>query len=125
MANRMTMWIMICLVLGILAGAILHSTLGVDEQKLVAGYFKIVTDVFLRMIKMIIAPLVFSTLVSGVVHMGDTKTLGRIGLRTMIWFIGATIVSLTSECCWSIYFSLASTLGWSFQKPSWLMPTRK
>jgi hypothetical protein len=61
----------------------------------VASGFTIVTDIFLRLIKMIIAPLVFSTLVIGIAHMGDTATLGRIGARTMAWFIGATIVSLS------------------------------
>ena len=58
-------------------------------------YFGLVTDIFLRMIKMIIAPLVFATLVSGIVHMGDTAALGRVGAKTIIWFLGATVVSLT------------------------------
>ncbi|MGN6122957.1 MAG: dicarboxylate/amino acid:cation symporter, partial [Sphingomonas oligoaromativorans] len=52
-------------------------------------------DLFLRLIKMIIAPLVFSTLVVGIAHMGDTSALGRIGARTLGWFLGATLVSLT------------------------------
>ena len=44
---------------------------------------------------MIIAPLVFSTLVVGIAHMGDSKTVGRIGVKTMGWFITASLMSLT------------------------------
>jgi Na+/H+-dicarboxylate symporter len=50
--------------------------------------------VFLRLIKMIIAPLVFSTLVVGIAHMGDSGKLGRVGLRTIAWFLFASLVSL-------------------------------
>jgi Na+/H+-dicarboxylate symporter len=53
-----------------------------------------VTDVFLRLIKMIIAPLVFATLVAGIAHMGDASAVGRIGLKAMAWFITASLVSL-------------------------------
>ena len=49
---------------------------------------------FLRLIKMIIAPLVFSTLVVGIAHMGDTKSIGRIGIKTMAWFVTASLCSL-------------------------------
>src|SRR4029079_7696205 len=54
----------------------------------------LITDIFLRLIKMIIAPLVFSTLVVGVAHMGDTKAVGRIGAKAMLCFVGASLVSL-------------------------------
>jgi Na+/H+-dicarboxylate symporter len=54
-----------------------------------------VTTLFLRLIKMIIAPLVFSTLVVGIAHMGDTGALGRVGLRSLGWFICASLLSLT------------------------------
>ena len=96
MAKRLTLYILLALILGIITGALIHNG-GADKVQLkaIAGYFAIVTDIFLRLIKMIIAPLVFSTLVAGIVHMGDTKSLGRIGLRTMIWFLSATFVSLT------------------------------
>ena len=94
-AKRLTLYIMIGLVLGIIVGAILHWTLTPESIAELSKWFKLVTDIFLRLIKMIIAPLVFATLVSGIVHMGDTASLGRVGLKTMTWFIGATIVSLT------------------------------
>jgi Na+/H+-dicarboxylate symporter len=94
-AKRLTLYIMIGLVLGIIVGAILNRTLTPESITELSKWFKLVTDIFLRLIKMIIAPLVFATLVSGIVHMGDTASLGRVGLKTMTWFIGATIVSLT------------------------------
>ena len=58
----------------------------------------ILTDIFLRLIKMIIAPLVFSTLVVGVAKLGDLKAVGRIGGKTMLWFISASFVSLLLGC---------------------------
>ena len=57
-------------------------------------YFSILSDIFLRLIKMIIAPLVFTTLVVGVAKVGDIKSVGRIGGRTLLWFLTATFVSL-------------------------------
>src|SRR6185295_19374691 len=57
-------------------------------------YISLITDIFLRLIKMIIAPLVFPTLVVGIAHMGDAKALGRIGLKTMGWFVSASLMSL-------------------------------
>ncbi|MEF3007242.1 cation:dicarboxylase symporter family transporter, partial [Pseudomonas aeruginosa] len=60
----------------------------------VAGYFSIGTTIFLRLIKMIIAPLVFATLVSGIAQMGDTSALGRVGARAIGWFLAASLLSL-------------------------------
>ncbi len=56
--------------------------------------FTILSDIFLRLIKMIVAPLVFSTLVVGVAKVGDIKAVGRIGGKTMLWFLSATLLSL-------------------------------
>ena len=95
MSKNFTALIFGGMVLGVVVGAILHANLpGPEAAKEVAGYFSLVTDVFLRLIKMIIAPLVFSTLISGIAHMGDGKTIGRVGAKTMGWFIGATLISL-------------------------------
>jgi Na+/H+-dicarboxylate symporter len=96
MGKRFTYWIIGGLILGAVVGAILYNTL--PDQKtatIVAGYFSIITDVFLRLIKMIIAPLVFAMLVVGIAHMGDTESIGRIGLKAMAWFLSASLVSLT------------------------------
>ncbi len=101
MAKRLTLYILIGLVLGLIVGWALNNSIadGTPEAtarlKEIAGWFSIVTTIFLRLIKMIIAPLVFSTLVVGIAHMGDTASLGRIGARTMGWFITASLISLS------------------------------
>ena len=81
-SQKLTTIIFIGMVLGILVGYACNQ-LWPDPQtaKTIAGYISILTDVFLRLIKMIIAPLVFSTLVSGIAHMGDTKAIGRVGAQ--------------------------------------------
>jgi Na+/H+-dicarboxylate symporter len=56
--------------------------------------FSILADIFLRLIKMIVAPLVFTTLVVGVAKLGDIQSVGRIGGKTLLWFIGASLTSL-------------------------------
>ncbi|MGE4062020.1 MAG: dicarboxylate/amino acid:cation symporter [Rhodospirillaceae bacterium] len=94
MLRRLGNPIVVSMVVGILMGAICHNQLDPATAKQVAGYFSIITDIFIRLIRMIIGPLVFSTLVVGIAHMGDATTLGRIGIRTFVWFIGASLVSL-------------------------------
>lgn len=96
MAKRLTLYILIGLVLGLVTGFAMNVSIADPERlKAAAEWFTILTDIFLRLIKMIIAPLVFSTLVMGIAHMGDTSALGRIGVRTLGWFIGASFLSLT------------------------------
>jgi Na+/H+-dicarboxylate symporter len=101
MAKRLTRYILIALVLGIIVGwatnyAIDDGSPGSAARlKSIADYLSIVTALFLRLIKMIIAPLVFSTLVAGIAHMGDVAALGRVGVRSIGWFILASLVSLT------------------------------
>lgn len=94
MAKRLFQVILISMILGIIVGAIIHGSASAEQAATFAGYFKIVTDIFLRLIKMVIAPLVLTTLIVGIAHMRDAKALGRVGLRTMLWFIGASIFSL-------------------------------
>jgi len=65
-----------------------------QTAKEIAGYIALVSDVFLRLIKMIIAPLVFSTLVVGIAHLGDTASVGRVGGKALLWFVGASFCSL-------------------------------
>ena len=101
MAKRLTRYILIALVLGIIAGWATNAAIadgtpaGAERLKAIADYLSIVTALFLRLIKMIIAPLVFSTLVAGIAHMGDVAALGRVGVRSILWFILASLVSLT------------------------------
>jgi Na+/H+-dicarboxylate symporter len=95
MRSRLTTYILIGMILGILVGY-LCSIIWPDPQtdKIISGYIGLITDLFLRLIKMIIAPLVFSTLVVGIAHMGDTASVGRIGGKALLWFVGASFISL-------------------------------
>jgi len=95
MKLKLTTWILIAMLAGIGVGWMCHELLPTPEAaRTVAGYISLFTDVFLRLIKMIIAPLVFATLVVGIAHMGDSSALGRIGLKTMGWFVSASLMSL-------------------------------
>jgi Na+/H+-dicarboxylate symporter len=92
---KLTTWIFIGMLAGIGVGFMCHELLPTPESaRITAGYISLFTDIFLRLIKMIIAPLVFSTLVVGIAHMGDTAAIGRIGVKTMAWFISASLFSL-------------------------------
>jgi Na+/H+-dicarboxylate symporter len=84
------------MMLGIAVGIACHTMLP-DAQitAQVADDFSLLADLFLRLIKMIIAPLVFCTLVVGIAKIGDVRAVGRIGLRTLAWFMVASFVSLT------------------------------
>ena len=101
MAQKLTRYILIALVLGIISGWAINYAIdngtpqSAERLKSIADYLSIVTTLFLRLIKMIIAPLVFSTLVAGIAHMGDVAALGRVGIRSLLWFILASLVSLT------------------------------
>ena len=95
MPRRFTLYIVAGMVLGLIAGWACHASLhDAAAQNDAAGYFSLLTDVFLRLIKMIIAPLVIATLIGGIAHMGDAASVGRVGLKTIGWFLTASIVSL-------------------------------
>ncbi|HEY0027909.1 MAG TPA: dicarboxylate/amino acid:cation symporter [Allosphingosinicella sp.] len=117
MAKRLTYWILAGLVLGILVGWGLNQGLGGgtpagDAQlKTIAGYIAILTTIFLHLIKMIIAPLVFSTLVVGIAHMGDTAALGRVGAKAVGWFVCASLVSLSLGLLLVTIFQPGTGLG--------------
>ncbi|CAB3905690.1 Aerobic C4-dicarboxylate transport protein [Achromobacter animicus] len=93
--KKLTRYIGIAMVLGIVVGYVCNKFAQTPEEaKQIASYFSLITDIFLRMIKMIIAPLVFATLVTGLASMSDASAVGRIGMRAMIWFIAASAISL-------------------------------
>jgi Na+/H+-dicarboxylate symporter len=95
-SSRMTTYILIAMVLGIAVGGGVHNEFAsAATQKLFAGYISYGSTIFLRLIKMIIAPLVFSTLVVGIGHMSDAGAVGRVGGKAMLWFVSASLVSLT------------------------------
>ena len=95
MKSRLTRYIAASMVLGIVVGYVCHvGSADAAAAKNLAGYFSILTDVFLRLIKMVIAPLVFATLVTGLAGMDSGRDVGRIGARTTLWFVCASFVSL-------------------------------
>ena len=92
--NRLTFWILVAMLIGIAVGYAMHTGMEESSRKSIADNLKLLTDIFLRLVKMIIAPLVFSTLVVGIAKLGDMKTVGRVGGRALLWFITASLVSL-------------------------------
>ena len=94
MNRRFALLIVLSMVLGVGVGWACNQFLSVEQAKSTAEGLSLITDIFLRLIKMIIAPLVFTTLVAGIAHMEDAAAVGRIGAKTMGWFICASIVSL-------------------------------
>jgi Na+/H+-dicarboxylate symporter len=93
--NQLTIYIFTAMILGIFTGFLYRNSNPGDEGiNLFSENISILTDIFLRLVKMIVAPLVFTTLVVGVAKLGDIKAVGRIGAKTLLWFISATFVSL-------------------------------
>ena len=98
-SKHQTLYIAVALIAGILVGELLNLTLHDANYpnplfNQILSLFTALTDIFLRLIKMIIAPLVFSTLVVGMAKMGDIQTVGRIGIKAMLWFFSASFFSL-------------------------------
>ena len=94
MKVSLTARIFIGMLLAILLGHWYNISHTAAELDVFASRISILSDIFLRLIKMIIAPLVFATLVVGVAKVGDFKSVGRIGLKTILYFQFATILAL-------------------------------
>ncbi len=92
--NRLTLYILLAMALGVAVGYIVHQNSTPDFIGKFSANIKVLTTIFLRLVQMIIAPLVFSTLVVGIAKLGDLKTVGRIGGKSLLWFISASLVSL-------------------------------
>ncbi|HYE46371.1 MAG TPA: dicarboxylate/amino acid:cation symporter [Caulobacter sp.] len=94
--NRLfTYFIVGSMVLGVAVGLACNSLLTGDQLTFAVDGFTLVTTLFLRLIKMIIAPLVFTTLVVGIAHMEDAAAIRGVGFKAIIWFLLASVVSLT------------------------------
>ena len=93
--NRLTTFILIALVIGILVGYLVNTNTDTAGAQSFADTMSLITTLFLRLIKMIIAPLVFATLVVGIAKMGDAKEVGRIGVKALGWFFIASLISLS------------------------------
>ena len=92
--SRLTLYILIGMILGIVVGYYVHESYSAETVKSFADNIKLLTTIFLRMVQMIIAPIVFATLVVGIAKLGDMKTVGRVGGKAMLWFITASLISL-------------------------------
>jgi Na+/H+-dicarboxylate symporter len=90
----LTGWIFLAMVAGIATGLGVHQLSGPTAAQKFAAATAEITSIFLRLIKMIIAPLVFTTLVPGIAKLGDIRSVGRIGVKTLLWFLGASLLSL-------------------------------
>lgn len=86
--------IFVALILGVALGQLAHMEINKDLAIQICSYLDIISGIFLRLIKMIIAPLVFTTLVAGIAKMGDGKSLGRVFLKSMVLFMVGGILSL-------------------------------
>lgn len=85
---------MIAMALGILVGYVVNQNASPEFISSFSDKIKLLTTIFLRLVQMIIAPLVFSTLVVGIAKLGDLKTVGRVGGKALLWFITASLASL-------------------------------
>ena len=85
----LTQQIILGLIVGVAAGTLVSRS-----NPALAQYFNPFSQLFLRLIKMIIAPLIFSTLVAGIAGAGHVKAVGRMGLRAMIYFEAVTTLAL-------------------------------
>ena len=79
--------------LALVVGGVIHAAVDPAEAKIWSDYLSLITRIFLRLITMLIAPLVFSTLTSGIAKL-DIMAVGRIGARSIIWFAVASLFSL-------------------------------
>ena len=98
--SRLTLYIFLAMIVGIIIGYLIHINASPEYIKKFSVNAKILTNIFLRLVQMIIAPLVFSTLVVGIAKLGDLKTVGRIGGKAMLWFITASLISLLIGLFW-------------------------
>ena len=92
--NLLTLYILVAMVLGIGVGYIINKNSTPESISTFAKNSKLLTTIFLRLVQMIIAPLVFCTLVVGIAKLGDLKTVGRVGGKSILWFLSASLISL-------------------------------
>lgn len=94
-SKSLTTWIVVALFIGVIVGFALNNLAPPGFNQQYSADISVVTDIFLRLIKMIIAPLILSTLVVGIAKMGDARTLGRVFSKTLFLFVCASFISIT------------------------------
>ena len=97
LTEHLTKAIMAGMVLGIFVGYLVNQGVlaGVMETEHWTRSFQMLSTIFLNLIKMLVAPLVLATIISGLAHMGDSAAVGRIGFRAIVWFILASFISIS------------------------------
>src|SRR4028118_1635776 len=92
--SRLTRYIIISMILGIGVGYVINTTASPEVIASFSKNVKLLSTIFIRLVQMIIAPLVFTTLVVGIAKLGNLKTVGRVGGKAILWFVCASLVSL-------------------------------
>lgn len=100
LATNLTFQIFIAMIAGAAVGIFLFSKYPEATCKDISTYFKLLATIFIRLVQMIIAPLVFATLVVGIAKLGDIRSVGRIGGRALAWFFTASFLSLLIGMFW-------------------------
>jgi Na+/H+-dicarboxylate symporter len=98
--GNLTFQIIIAMLIGAVLGIYIHNNYDVDFAQNFSDKIKMLATIFIRLVQMIIAPLVFTTLVVGIAKLGDLKSVGRIGGKAMAWFFSASFVSLLIGMFW-------------------------
>jgi Na+/H+-dicarboxylate symporter len=98
--SNLTVQILIAMAIGMIIGIYVHNNYSEETAKIFSGYIKMLATVFIRLVQMIIAPLVFTTLVVGIAKLGDIKSVGRIGGKALGWFFTASFISLLIGMFW-------------------------
>lgn len=98
--SNLTVQILIAMLLGAVLGIYIHNNFDAEFAKNFSDKIKMLATIFIRLVQMIIAPLVISTLVVGIAKLGDIKSVGRIGGKAMGWFFTASFVSLLIGLFW-------------------------
>jgi Na+/H+-dicarboxylate symporter len=92
--SNLTTQILIAMVLGAILGVVIHNSISEEAALSFSSKVKILATVFIRLVQMIIAPLVFTTLVVGIAKLGNVSAVGRIGGKALGWFFTASLISL-------------------------------
>ena len=98
--GSLTTQIIIAMILGAILGVSIFHSGDAAFAKSFSGNIKILATIFIRLVQMLIAPLVFSTLVVGIAKLGDIKSVGRIGGKALAWFFTASFISLCIGMFW-------------------------
>lgn len=92
--NKLFLAIVAAMIIGGILGNFIHTGYDTETAAAFAKNIKLLGTIFIRLVQMIIAPLVFSTLVVGIAKMGDVKMVGRVGGKALGWFLTASLISL-------------------------------